>query len=365
LQARAFTIGSHVHFGASEYSPDTTAGRALLAHELTHVVQQGGGPSHAGLSRATVRRHLSTRVGPDDKPKDAGKGSADKSPNIEIEFGGGRKEKVDLTKIKGALWWFNGEQPVLTAAGVYLTEFRVSTGLAGGTFKWTVSKGADKVSFVDGAALKTTVTSNADAAAVRSVGASKSAKDVTLTLTHTPTGAKKADSYEVGLDVRAPSRLIPLRVTDSAKDGGYSTLFEYTLKDNLGDDVPYLDYNEDFGPEVWDSTTAQKSAKFPPRQKGSALTDGAAVLHDRFEIFAPASETAKVVPPITNPQKPLSTTKFLHFWQKWYVGSRTPGKGVLVQDNKGQMYTDHGRHEDIVSPPAPPAKKTAPKTRSK
>ena len=40
INARAFTVGRNIAFGAGEYSPDTTSGRKLLAHELTHVVQQ-------------------------------------------------------------------------------------------------------------------------------------------------------------------------------------------------------------------------------------------------------------------------------------------------------------------------------------
>jgi len=40
VRARAFTVGSDVVFGAGEWSPGTAAGRRLLAHELTHVVQQ-------------------------------------------------------------------------------------------------------------------------------------------------------------------------------------------------------------------------------------------------------------------------------------------------------------------------------------
>jgi len=42
LQAKAFTVGSDIAFGAGEYQPGTDAGRHLMAHELTHVVQQGG-----------------------------------------------------------------------------------------------------------------------------------------------------------------------------------------------------------------------------------------------------------------------------------------------------------------------------------
>ena len=41
LNARAFTIGRDIVFGRAEYNPVSSAGLALLAHELTHVVQQG------------------------------------------------------------------------------------------------------------------------------------------------------------------------------------------------------------------------------------------------------------------------------------------------------------------------------------
>ncbi len=40
INARAFTHGQHIAFGAGEYAPHTLPGRKLLAHELTHVVQQ-------------------------------------------------------------------------------------------------------------------------------------------------------------------------------------------------------------------------------------------------------------------------------------------------------------------------------------
>ncbi|HEY2471693.1 MAG TPA: DUF4157 domain-containing protein [Terracidiphilus sp.] len=40
LGARAYTLGEHVVFASGRYSPRSTEGRRLLAHELTHVVQQ-------------------------------------------------------------------------------------------------------------------------------------------------------------------------------------------------------------------------------------------------------------------------------------------------------------------------------------
>lgn len=42
LQARAFTTGHDIFFRSGEYNPATSSGRELLAHELTHVVQQSG-----------------------------------------------------------------------------------------------------------------------------------------------------------------------------------------------------------------------------------------------------------------------------------------------------------------------------------
>lgn len=40
INARAFTLGQNVVFGTGEYSLDSATGKKLLAHELTHVVQQ-------------------------------------------------------------------------------------------------------------------------------------------------------------------------------------------------------------------------------------------------------------------------------------------------------------------------------------
>ena len=41
IQAQAFTHGPNIYFNAGRYQPDTGAGRHLLAHELTHTIQQG------------------------------------------------------------------------------------------------------------------------------------------------------------------------------------------------------------------------------------------------------------------------------------------------------------------------------------
>jgi hypothetical protein len=47
VRARAYTVGSDIVFRTGEYQPGTSGGERLLAHELTHVVQQGGTPAAA------------------------------------------------------------------------------------------------------------------------------------------------------------------------------------------------------------------------------------------------------------------------------------------------------------------------------
>ncbi len=42
LQAKAFTTGNDIYFNSNQYSPNSESGKHLLAHELTHVVQQNG-----------------------------------------------------------------------------------------------------------------------------------------------------------------------------------------------------------------------------------------------------------------------------------------------------------------------------------
>jgi hypothetical protein len=41
VNARAYTVGNAIVFGAGEYAPRSASGRHLLAHELTHTIQQG------------------------------------------------------------------------------------------------------------------------------------------------------------------------------------------------------------------------------------------------------------------------------------------------------------------------------------
>lgn len=64
LDAEAYTVGNHIAFAQGSFNPSSEEGRKLLAHELTHVVQQGnhvssstnmkvGNPAHAAEREAT------------------------------------------------------------------------------------------------------------------------------------------------------------------------------------------------------------------------------------------------------------------------------------------------------------------------
>jgi hypothetical protein len=51
INARAFTLGRDVVFGAGQYVPGSEAGQRLIAHELTHSIQQGHAPQFGQSKR--------------------------------------------------------------------------------------------------------------------------------------------------------------------------------------------------------------------------------------------------------------------------------------------------------------------------
>ncbi|MGH9003945.1 MAG: DUF4157 domain-containing protein, partial [Acidimicrobiia bacterium] len=44
VHAQAYTVGNDIVFSGDNYAPESSAGKRMLAHELTHVVQQRQGP---------------------------------------------------------------------------------------------------------------------------------------------------------------------------------------------------------------------------------------------------------------------------------------------------------------------------------
>jgi len=57
INAHAFTMGRDVYFARGRYEPHTTAGQKLIAHELTHVLQQRRGAVAPGLKSLNATAH--------------------------------------------------------------------------------------------------------------------------------------------------------------------------------------------------------------------------------------------------------------------------------------------------------------------
>jgi len=67
VHALAYTVGQDTVFAAGQYNPQSAAGRSLLAHELSHTVQQAGGSAHSHLSSAAPALYRQSK--PDTPPQ--------------------------------------------------------------------------------------------------------------------------------------------------------------------------------------------------------------------------------------------------------------------------------------------------------
>jgi hypothetical protein len=83
LNARAFTTGSDIFFQQGEYQPGTSGGDKLLAHELTHVVQQGGSSTSGPLTLGPASDSYESEA---DSVSDSVTGAAQRTPLDEDEM---------------------------------------------------------------------------------------------------------------------------------------------------------------------------------------------------------------------------------------------------------------------------------------
>jgi hypothetical protein len=72
MGARAYTVENHIVFQTNEFDPSRKEGKALLAHELAHVVQQDAAvlrrqPADEPLDAALVREDLLDRIAEDNR----------------------------------------------------------------------------------------------------------------------------------------------------------------------------------------------------------------------------------------------------------------------------------------------------------
>ena len=64
LNAKAFTVGNDIYFNQGQYNPESSEGKHLLAHELTHTIQQ------KGADKQISKQEADTCTYPDPADKD-------------------------------------------------------------------------------------------------------------------------------------------------------------------------------------------------------------------------------------------------------------------------------------------------------
>ena len=89
IGAKAFANGNHIYFNSGQFDPDTTTGKKLLAHELTHTIQQGASgkkdevqrkeePEPLHIDPEKAKKHIKDEK----KKKKVGKGNR----NVKTEY---------------------------------------------------------------------------------------------------------------------------------------------------------------------------------------------------------------------------------------------------------------------------------------
>ncbi|BDI34258.1 hypothetical protein CCAX7_63090 [Capsulimonas corticalis] len=97
VSARAYTLGSDVVFRSGEFAPGSPEGRRLLAHELTHVVQQGAASSLnteavGGVQRSVDLSRSDSQVQRDDEPSASPQGTDPTAGTTDL---GNCNDKID------------------------------------------------------------------------------------------------------------------------------------------------------------------------------------------------------------------------------------------------------------------------------
>jgi hypothetical protein len=161
INARAYTVGSDIVFSSGKYAPETSSGRKLLAHELTHVVQQSPGAARkaAGVSASPRRVQRSegwtdqllakvrtlpgydlfcTIIGRDLTTWQTKPSTRDDIMHEFLKLINGEEAYKRLTEAEGAIekaWvWLQGE---LTTRHLTLTDFKALVDKAKDSVTWS------------------------------------------------------------------------------------------------------------------------------------------------------------------------------------------------------------------------------------
>jgi Domain of unknown function (DUF4157) len=134
VQALAYTVGEDVVFAAGRYAPEGESGRRLLAHELTHTVQQGGVARPAGLTplpRRVAQRQPAPPAAPQAQPTPAA---------TSVECAGALADGLlilgrTISSLVGRVLGHPAPAPGAITAGTDPLETRVQRAVGRGNFK--------------------------------------------------------------------------------------------------------------------------------------------------------------------------------------------------------------------------------------
>nr|MDQ3806519.1 DUF4157 domain-containing protein [Acidobacteriota bacterium] len=133
LGARAFTRGRDIYFNKGEYNPSTRDGQELLAHELTHVIQQEGAANRqanstgqAGDTHEQEADLSAAAVLAGQRPRVVKRGAA---PAYQRQPTGQRQAQPTPTAAPAPFHWYVGDPESETPFGagrVWVTETGIS-----------------------------------------------------------------------------------------------------------------------------------------------------------------------------------------------------------------------------------------------
>lgn len=240
------------------------------------------------------------------------------------------------------LWWFDGVQPRNYGTQILLTAVPDQWS-SDPFYTWTITSGADKVAFMDDnvVSAETSYTSYGNTIQLISKAASTALNDVVIKVSNMGT-----IFGTVWMAVPRPDHLVHLYDVDNPDANfGYQTDAHYKILDQFNNVLPNrVNINE-----KW---TSAIGVDFPGTNWRRCDPDGANVNPaDWKDEMQGENPPLVMIPMPINPGRPVGNMKVIHWSGAWYVGSKTPGEGVKVQTNTWQKYTDHTRHEDVVSPP--------------
>jgi len=135
LGAEAYTTGRDIYFGAGKYAPRTTEGQHLLAHELTHTVQQKNGDVSEGSAAQTHRVVVGSPESPFEAEAESVADHVVSAPAQPLSISADRQAPV-----RGS--WKDDAKAAWNATGGKVVNYvgEKAANLAEGTREWFIAK---------------------------------------------------------------------------------------------------------------------------------------------------------------------------------------------------------------------------------